>query len=306
MARLAARKLRISIEDVLVASTGTIGTYLPVKQIEKGIKGLALSQEHGHELARAIMTTDTSPKEIAGILEIGEKNVIIGGIAKGAGMIHPNMATLLCFLGTDASVDGDLLQAMLRRAVDVSFNMLTIDGDTSPNDTVVLLANGLAGNEMIRANTPQAETFQDALQNICVHLCKSMAGDGEGSTRLIEVTVEGAMTIADARIAARTVAGSPLVKTAIHGCDPNWGRVIVALGRSGAEVAGSKVDLYLGAICIMKEGHSQSFDVEQAKAILCRSEVPIRICLNLGTRMATAWGCDLSEEYVTINSTHTT
>jgi glutamate N-acetyltransferase/amino-acid N-acetyltransferase len=246
------------------------------------------------------------PKEIAGVLKIDGGKVIIGGIAKGAGMIHPNMATLLCFLSTDASVDGDLLQTALRSAVDGSFNMLTIDGDTSPNDTVILLANGLAGNKLIKAGTPEGEMFQDALQNICIQLCKSIAGDGEGSTKLIEVTVEGALTVSDARIAARTVAGSSLVKTAIHGRDPNWGRIIAALGRSGVEVVGSKIDLCLSGICIMKEGHSQPFSVDEARAALCRSEVSIKICLNLGVRKATAWGCDLSEDYVTINSTQTT
>jgi glutamate N-acetyltransferase/amino-acid N-acetyltransferase len=190
--------------------------------------------------------------------------------------------------------------------VDVSFNMVTIDGDTSPNDTVVILANGMAGNEPVRQGTAAGEAFAEALAEVCTHLARRVAADGEGAGKLIEVTVEGAMSVGDARVAARTIAGSPLLKAAVHGCDPNWGRVIAALGRSGAEIDGTKIDLFLDNICLMARGVPSAFDRDGAKAAMGRSEVPIRVCLNLADCTATAWGCDLTAEYVAINSEYTT
>ena len=306
MASLGAKKLGISAQDVLVASTGVIGMRLPMELISAGIEKVALSKEGGHELAQAITTTDTFAKERAVALDLGGMELIIGGIAKGAGMIHPDLATLLCFLATDAAIDAGFLERALRRAVDLSFNMLTIDGDTSPSDTLLILANGLANNRKIEEGSAAAKAFQAALNEVCIYLAKCIARDGEGATKLIEVAVEGALSAADARVAARTVACSPLVKAAVHGNDPNWGRIIAALGRSGAEIDGSKIDLFVNSICLMKGGSPQPFDENEVRGAMKGAEVPIKVCLNLGSYAATAWGCDLSEEYVTINSEYTT
>jgi glutamate N-acetyltransferase/amino-acid N-acetyltransferase len=305
MANLAAKKLGILAQDVLVASTGVIGTCLPLEPIRAGIERVTLSSEGGNELAVAITTTDAFPKQLAVTFNISGSEITIGGIAKGAGMIHPNLATLLCFLATDAAVNPDFLQLALRKAVDASFNMITIDGDTSPNDSVLLLANGLAGNEVIADGLP-AEMFQGALDEVCLYLARQVVKGGEGATKLIEVRVEGALSVAEARLAARAIASSPLVKTAVHGCDPNWGRIIAALGRSGSQVEEAKLDLFLADICLMEKGKPLPFDREKANAILGEDEVIIRLCLNLGDGAATAWGCDLSEEYVKINSKYTT
>jgi glutamate N-acetyltransferase/amino-acid N-acetyltransferase len=305
MARLAARRLGIEPQDVLVASTGVIGERLPIDLIGTGIERVVLSQEGGHELAQAILTTDTCTKEVAVAADDGE--FTIGGIAKGSGMIHPNMGTLLCFLATDAAIDARFLEKALGEAVDASFNMVTVDGDTSPNDTVLILANGASGMAgSIGEGTKQAEEFQAALTEVCNYLARRIASDGEGATRLIEVTVEGALTLADARVAARTIAGSPLVKTAVHGCDPNWGRIVAALGRSGAEIDGARIDLFLNDIRLVAGGSPHTFDEEKVRAAMRGAEVPIRVCLNLGDFAATAWGCDLSAEYVAINSEYTT
>jgi len=304
MADLAARNIGLSPEDVLVASTGVTGQRLPLKLIRDGIGQIALSADGGHELAKAIMTTDTVPKEVA--VSAGDNDFTIGGVAKGSGMIHPDLATLLCFLTTDARVDIDCLRASLRKAVDTSFNMVSIDGDTSPNDMVLIMANGLAGNELVTTGSEQAEVFQQALDQVCVYLARRIARDGEGATRLIEVTVSGAVSLEDARQAARTVVSSPLVKAAVHGNDPNWGRIIAAIGRSEVEVMESQIDLYLGDICLLKAGNPQSFDKNMAVRLLKKDEVAIGVNLNLGAATATAWGCDLSEEYVTINSEYTT
>ena len=303
MAKLVAEKLGLSTEDVLVASTGVIGVPLPMERIRAGIREVVLTKEGGHELARAIMTTDTFPKEIAMSVDAKPGEFTIGGVAKGAGMIHPDMATMLCFLTTDAVVDARFLQAALQKAVDVSFNMITIDGDTSPSDTVVILANGLAGTETI--NGRNGELFQEALDEVCLYLAKCVARDGEGATKLIEVTVEGALNEEQARLAARTIAGSPLLKAAIHGNDPNWGRIVAALGRSGAKVNERKLDVYLNDVCVMKQGSPVPFDRQELGTSLAGKEVSVRLYLNLGRGKAVAWGCDLSEEYVTINSAYT-
>jgi glutamate N-acetyltransferase / amino-acid N-acetyltransferase len=303
MARSVAEKLGLSTEDVLVASTGVIGVPLPMERIRDGIRKVVLTKDGGHELSRAMMTTDTFPKEIAISVDSKPGEFTIGGVAKGAGMIHPNMATMLCILTTDAVVDDRFLQAALQKAVDVSFNMITIDGDTSPSDAVVILANGIAGTETI--NGRNGELFQKALDEVCLYLAKCVARDGEGATKLIEVTVEGALNEEQARLAARTIAGSPLFKAAVHGNDPNWGRIVAALGRSGAKVNEMKLDVYLNDVCVMKQGSPVPFDRQELGTSLAGKEVSVRLYLNLGGGKAVAWGCDLSEEYVTINSAYT-
>lgn len=306
MTSIVARKLGIPVAEVLVASTGVIGVPLPMDRVRSGIERIVISRDGGHQLARAILTTDTNPKQIAVSTKIGTTKIAVGGIAKGAGMIFPNMATLLCFLTTDAKLDPRLAEWALRGAVDASFNMISVDNDTSTNDTVLLMANGLAGNQIIKDGTPEADAFKMALQEVCVFLAKRVVRGGEGATRLIEIRVEGALNEKDARLAARAVASSSLVKSAVHGADPNWGRVIAAAGRSGAEVDQSRVDLYLDEINLLKGGRPMSFDVEKARQVLKREEVPIRINLNLGKDVAVAWGCDLSADYVAINSAYAT
>jgi glutamate N-acetyltransferase/amino-acid N-acetyltransferase len=305
MAKLTAEKLDIHPERVLVASTGAIGVPLPMDRISAAIPRLKLTRKGGHDLCRAIMTTDTRPKEIAVQVDSKEGKFTVGGVAKGAGMIHPNMATILCFISTDALVTDDFLRAALHKAVDGSFNMITIDGDTSPSDCTFLLANGLAGNEPV--DFGNGEAFQEALKAACTHLAKSIARDGEGATKLIEVMVEGAEDQVWARQAARAVASSPLVKAAVHGNDPNWGRIVAALGRSGARVREDKLDVYLNEVCVMKQGSPSLFNKADMISALGKSgHVLMKLCLNLGDGKATAWGCDLSEEYVTINSAYTT
>jgi glutamate N-acetyltransferase/amino-acid N-acetyltransferase len=305
MAKLTAAQLGIASEAVLVASTGVIGVPLPMDKIRTGIPKIKATRGGGHDFCRAMMTTDTRPKELAVQVDSKGTKFTMGGVAKGAGMIHPNMATMLCFIATDAAVNADFLQAALHKAAEGTFNMLSIDGDTSPSDCVLLLANGLAGNEPIDFNN--GGTFQETLTAVCTHLAKSVARDGEGATKLIEVKVEGAEDQIWARHAARTIAGSPLVKAAIHGNDPNWGRIVAALGRSGARVSEDKLDVYLNDICVMRQGRPAPFSKAEMISTLSSSDnVLIRLCLNLGDGQATAWGCDLSEEYVRINSAYTT
>ncbi len=306
MAVLAANGIGVAPEDVLVASTGVIGQPLPMNLIRAGIGQIVLSPDGGHELAEAIMTTDTVPKETAVAIRVGRDKFTIGGVAKGAGMIHPNLATMFCFLTTDAAVDLDFLRSALRKAADISFNMISVDGDTSPSDTVLIMANGRAENKPISGGSQQADAFQQALDRVSIYLAKAIARDGEGATKLIEVTVNGAISTTEARLAARTVVSSPLVKTAVHGGDPNWGRIIAAVGRSGAEVVESKIDLYIGEVGVLKGGRPLPFSEPSVVQVFNQSEVPISVHLNLGKASATAWGCDLSKEYVTINSQYMT
>jgi len=306
MAKLTAEGIGILPEDVLVASTGVIGAPLPMKRITSGIEQVILSRDGGHELARAIMTTDTFAKETAVVVRAGDSKFTIGGVAKGSGMIHPDLATMLCFLTTDATVELDFLKKVLKKAVDISFNMISIDGDTSPNDMVLLMANGLALSEPLSAGSAQANAFQQGLEQVCLYLAKCIARDGEGATKLIEVTVSGAPTSAEARLAARMVVSSSLVKAAVHGADPNWGRVMAAVGRSGVEVVEAKVDLYISDIPVVKAGKPLPFNKRGIIQLLKGKEVSLSLNLNLGSGKATAWGCDLSEEYVTINSQYMT
>lgn len=305
-AYLAGQKLDISPDEVMVASTGVIGVNLPMDKIKEGIERITLSRNGGHELTRAIMTTDTRPKEIAVKVVCGNQEFTLGGTAKGAGMIHPNMATMLCFITTDALVQGDFLQTALKKAVDDSFNMISVDGDTSTNDTVLVMASGLARNTIIKQGSNCQEAFQQALNQVCVYLARSIAKDGEGATRLIEVRINGAASLNDARLLARTITNSYLVKSAVHGCDPNWGRIAAAAGRSGATMIEEQTDVYIGDICLFRSGRPLSFDKKLASSLLGKEEVLIRVDMNIGSFSATAWGCDLSEEYVVINSEYTT
>ncbi|MCX6002766.1 MAG: bifunctional glutamate N-acetyltransferase/amino-acid acetyltransferase ArgJ [Chloroflexi bacterium] len=304
MADLTAAKLGIRPSTVIVASTGVIGTGLPMERIKAGIEKADLSRNGGHRLARAIMTTDTRPKEIAVRAVDSTGHYTIGGIAKGAGMIHPNMATLLGFLATDAKVEAGFLQKALAAAVETSFNMITIDGDTSTNDMVSIMANGAASNELITEKN--GRVFQQALEYVCRFLACSIAADGEGATKLIEVSVEGAKNIAEARKIARTIAGSALVKSAIHGNDPNWGRIVAALGRSGTAMDEKKLDVFLQGEMVMQAGSPLPFKKDKLSRRLKTDKVTISVCLNIGKGNASAWGCDLSQEYVTINSDYTT
>ncbi len=304
MAGAAAFKLGIERNQVLVASTGVIGVELPIERIKKSIEKIRLSKEGGHKLARAIMTTDTHPKEIAIWVSDTNGHYIIGGIAKGAGMIHPNLATLLCFLTTDALIDRDFLKKALKNAVDLSFNIITIDGDTSTNDMVSIIANGAAENKMI--NEKNGKLFQEALNRVCRYLACSIAADGEGATKLIEVTVSGAKNTTDARKVVRAVAGSALVKAAVHGNDPNWGRIVAALGRSGAYFEEDKLDVFLQGVQVMEMGHPVHFEKVSLSKMMKKDKVNIAINLNIAGSNATGWGCDLSQEYVTINSSYTT
>jgi glutamate N-acetyltransferase/amino-acid N-acetyltransferase len=309
MARLAAEKLSLTLQDVVVASTGVIGWFLPMDRIRSALAGLRPSREGGLDFARAVMTTDTVPKSVAASLSYDGLRYLVGGCAKGSGMIHPQVATMLAFLTTDAPVQPDFLRESLRRAADASFNMMTIDGDTSPNDMVLALANGAAagpGDEPVGPGHCLAPLFQAALTQICTHLARELARDGEGASKLVEVRVEGAADEADARRAARAVAGSLLVKTAVHGCDPNWGRILTAAGYSGAQVREELCHLQLQGVCVFAGGLPEPFDDAALREALASPEVTIRLDLGLGSGAATAWGCDLTQDYVRINAAYTT
>ncbi|NLT93932.1 MAG: bifunctional glutamate N-acetyltransferase/amino-acid acetyltransferase ArgJ [Clostridia bacterium] len=308
MAEITAKALQIKTEDVVVASTGLIGVPLPMETIEKGIKEAAkvLAVEGGTDASEAIMTTDLVKKEVAVQLELGGKVVTIGAMAKGSGMIHPNMATMLGFITTDAAVEAGCLKKILKEAVNNSFNMISVDGDTSTNDMVVLMANGLAQNPVITVGGEYYGEFAAAINEICITLAKMIAKDGEGATKLIEVQVKGALTLEDARKAALAICSSNLVKSAVFGEDANWGRIITALGYSGAEVDPDKVDVYLGDLLMAKNGTGLSFDEEKAGRILKEKEVVIAVDLKLGNFEAKSWGCDLSYDYVKINAAYRT
>lgn len=304
----AAAALGIPEQFVLVSSTGVIGVKMPMEKVLPGIREAAnsLSPDGGALAAEAIMTTDTCPKEAAVSLKLGGKVVTIGGMAKGSGMIHPNMATMLCFITTDAAVSPACLKKALKYAVDRSFNLITVDGDTSTNDMALLLANGLAGNPEIDEEGPHYAAFRDGLTEVCTSLAVAVARDGEGATKLIEVEVKNAATMEDARLAARAVAGSSLVKAAVFGRDANWGRVLCAAGYSGAGFDPDRVDIFLGEEQVAKDGGSLIFSEERAQEILGRDTVKITIDLKIGAHNATAWGCDLSYDYVRINADYRT
>ena len=306
MTALAARVIGAKPDEVLIANTGVIGVQLPMPEIRTAMKKLVVKPDGGHDFEQAIMTTDTVPKEIAVTVKNGANSFTIGGIAKGSGMIHPNLATMLVFLTTDAVVTTAYLKKSLHDAAAISFNMISVDGDTSPSDTLLLLANGMAKNELITAKSSLAHVFQQALNQVCVYMAKAIARDGEGATKLIEINVKGAANLKEARQAARTIVSSNLLKAAVYGNDPNWGRVTAALGRSGAQLEEAKLDVYMGKIQVLKQGAPIPFDKVKAVNVLKQKEVPITVVLNIGAADATAWGCDLTEQYVKINAEYTT
>ena len=305
MTVLAAAVLGVTPSEMAVSSTGIIGVELPMGLIRNSVGEIEISRDGGHDFARSILTTDTVTKEIAVSFPVGGTTVTLGGCAKGSGMIHPNMATMLAYLTTDAEVDAAFLKETLSEVVKSTFNMIDIDGDSSTNDTVLLLANGAAG-VTVAQGTADGETFTAALLQVCTYLAREMVKDGEGASILIEVTVEGAESVTDARLAARSVASSILVKTAIHGRDPNWGRIIMAVGKSGAEVVEKSIGLYINDICIMEGGLPIPYFKESLVASMQGPEVRILVDLNLGSGAATGWGCNMSEEFVTFNSAYTT
>ena len=286
MTALAATQLGVSREEVLVASTGVIGTFIPLDKVAAGLARMQPDRNNGHAFARAIMTTDTTCKEIAVTATAGGCEFTIGAAAKGSGMIHPNMGTMLCFVTTDANVEQSFLAAALRRSVERTFNMITVDGDTSPSDTILVLANGLAGNAAFDRSSGAA--FEEALDYVCEHLAKAVAADGEGATRLLEVTVTGALSTEDARSAARTIASSALVKAAINGADPNWGRVVCAAGRSGATMKPDRVSMTLCGAPVMSQGMPVPFDDSALRKQLKADYVAVTVDLGLGDGCATA------------------
>ncbi len=300
----------IAAEDVLVASTGVIGMQMPMDRVEKGIQALvpALSdsREAAHEAACAIMTTDTKPKEVAVEIEIDGKTVRVGGMCKGSGMIHPNMCTMLSFVTTDLAISDALLKEALREDVKDTYNMISVDGDTSTNDTALLLANGQAGNAEITEKNEDYRSFCQALHYVNETLAKKMAGDGEGATALFEVKVVGADSKEHAKILAKSVITSSLTKTAIFGHDANWGRILCALGYAGVEFDPLKVQLYFestaGKILIAENGSGVTFSEEKATEILSQPEVTALVDMHMGEAEARAWGCDLSYDYVKINA----
>ena len=309
-ANAAAKALGIEADSVLVASTGVIGMQLPIDRIAKGVEAMAgelsSSLEAGTAAAQAIMTTDTVKKEIAVQIEIGGKTVTIGGMCKGSGMIHPNMCTMLSFVTTDADITKELLQEALSEDVKDTYNMVSVDGDTSTNDTVLLLANGLAGNPKITEKNEDYAAFKKALNYINTYLAKKIAGDGEGATALFEVKVIGALTKEDAVTLSKSVVTSSLTKAAIYGHDANWGRILCALGYSGVQFDPEKVDLYFeskaGKIKIIENGVSTGYSEEEATKILSEDEVTAIADIKMGEASAVAWGCDLTYDYVKINA----
>ena len=308
MAKLTADRLDLDPEQVLVGTTGVIGRYLPMDAIKPGIAEACgkLSPDGGADAARAIMTTDLVPKTAELEIELAGVNVRIGGMCKGSGMIHPNMATMLAYITTDAAVEPGLIRTIVKSIADRSFNQVTIDGDSSTNDTFLVLANGAAGNEPIRSGSPEAEQLETALLQVAQQLARAIARDGEGATKLITVKVTDAMSDADARMAARAVASSSLVKTAVHGGDPNWGRIVCALGYSGAELALDKLHLSVGGLVVFERGAGVNVDLSAVRRAFEQPEIEIVATLGLADGRAEAWGCDLSEEYVRINADYTT
>ena len=306
MTALAAAHVDVDAEEVLIGSTGLIGVELPMALVRQNLGNIMLSDDGGNLFARSIMTTDTHPKEVAVSTQIDGREIVIGGCAKGSGMIHPNMATMLSFVTTDAAVEPSFLQQSLKNAADTSFNMIDIDGDQSTNDTLVVLANGRAGGDEICGGTPAGENFQEALIYVCVELAKEMARDGEGATHLVEVTVEGARTLHEARLAARKIVSSLLVKAMIYGRDPNWGRVMMALGNSGIDFEETDVDIFVNEIHIVHEGMSIAYLKDAVVSSMSEEEVRIRVRVGLGEGTASAWGCDLTEGYVIENSAYST
>ena len=312
MAALVAEKTAVNASDVVVASTGVIGQPLSLDPIKSGMDELVskLSVEGGHEAALGIMTTDTIPKEVAVEFTCGGKVCRIGGIAKGSGMIHPNMATMLVFITCDVAISPAMLQKALSGDIQNTFNMISIDGDTSTNDMVTVLANGLAGNAEITSEGEDFTAFMQALNTVTVSLCRMIAGDGEGATKLLECKVSGAKSLAIAKTVAKSVICSSLLKAAMFGADANWGRVLCAIGYSGADVDVNKIGVSFksakGEISVCENGAGIEFSEEKAKEILLEKEIEILVALNDGDFSSTAWGCDLTYDYVKINGDYRT
>lgn len=294
--------------QVLVCSTGVIGRPLPMDRVLEGIRAAAtdLDVSGGMRAARAILTTDTVPKTAVTSTTLGNRRVAVGGMAKGAGMIHPDMATLLALVTTDAAAPAEVLQPLLRRVVDQTFNCVTVDGDTSTNDTVLLLANGAAGSRVTGADAASVAALEAAVLEVCQSLAEQIVADAEGATRYFYVAVRGAATAEEARAAARTVAASPLVKTAIYGGDPNWGRIVAALGRSGALFSLDRCSVRIGGLSVFETGAPAVVDLEAVRATFSRRRVDIEVDLGSGDAAGHAWGCDLSPDYVRINAEYTT
>lgn len=308
MATAVGTALNIPMDSVLVASTGVIGVALPVEKIETVLaaKSVMLTENGSPAAAKAIMTTDTFPKEVAVEIELGGATVRIGGIAKGSGMIHPNMATMLGFITTDAKIEQSLLQKAIALAGECSFNRITVDGDTSTNDTLFVLANGLAENPSITTANNDYLTFVQALTQVCLELAKMMARDGEGATKLVEINITGAKTEAEAVKVGKSVATSNLVKTALFGEDANWGRILAAVGYSGVKIDPEQILIYLGDLLVYQKGIGLVFNEAKAKGILSQKEILIKIDLGDGTESASVWTCDLSYDYVKINGSYRT
>ncbi len=309
-AEAAAKYLSVDAEGVLIGSTGVIGKQMPIDRLTAGIEVLAGKKndsiENGTEAAKAIMTTDTHEKELAVTIQVGGKTVTIGGMAKGSGMIHPNMCTMLAFVTTDAVITKEALQKALSEDVVDTYNMISVDGDTSTNDTALVLANGMAENPVIEYGTEDYQTFKEALHVINEYLAKQIAGDGEGATALFEVKVKGAENVEAAKVLAKSIACSNLTKTAIAGHDANWGRIVCAMGYSGAQFDPEKVDLFFeskaGKIQIAEDGVALDFSEEKATEILSQPEVTAIADVKIGDAEATAWGCDLTHGYIEINA----
>ncbi|MFB1049766.1 bifunctional ornithine acetyltransferase/N-acetylglutamate synthase [Paraliobacillus sp. JSM ZJ581] len=307
MRELIAKKLDIAIDDAAVASTGLIGEQLPMEKIRSGIERInPQDNSQANHFETAILTTDTKEKKVAVAFEIDGKVVTIGGAAKGSGMINPNMATMLGFITTDANVSQESLEQALKQHTSQSFNMITVDGDTSTNDMVLVLANGMAENRLLHQCHPEWDIFLEGLYIVCEVLAKEIARDGEGATKLVEVHVEGAVTDEAAQVVAKKIISSNLVKTAIHGSDPNWGRIITAIGYSGQILNPNEVCISLGVIDVVRNGMQVIFGEEAAKAYLSKDTITIHTKVGHGEGEAIAWGCDLSYEYVRINASYRT
>ena len=312
MSVLTANHLGVTADDIIVASTGVIGQPLSIEPIAAGLPALVegLSADGGKAAAEGIMTTDTVMKEVAVEFEVGGKTCRIGGIAKGSGMIHPNMATMLVFITTDCAIAPSMLQKALSGDIANTFNMVSVDGDTSTNDMVTVLANGLAGNETITAENEDFTAFMQALNTVTVDLCRKIAGDGEGATKLLECKVTGGKTLEIAKTVAKSVICSSLLKAAMFGADANWGRVLCAIGYSGADVDVTKIDVSFrscgGQVDVCRAGSGIPFSEEEAKQVLLQKEIEILVNLNDGAAASVAWGCDLTYEYVKINGDYRT
>ncbi|WP_175073373.1 bifunctional glutamate N-acetyltransferase/amino-acid acetyltransferase ArgJ [Terribacillus sp. AE2B 122] len=298
-------QLGIQVQHAAVASTGLIGVQLPMDKIMSGIHSIS-GEGKAEDFAQAILTTDTCTKQIAVSVEIDGVPITIGGAAKGSGMIHPNMATMLAFVTTDAVISAGVLENQLRKTTDKSYNMITVDGDTSTNDMVLVLANGKAGNKELNPNHPEWDKFCAAFQYVSQELAKKIARDGEGATKLVEVRVKQAQSSEEARKIGKSVVASSLVKAAVYGADPNWGRIITAAGYSGAAFSPEKISVWLGDVLVVQEGTPALFDETEASEHLKQDNVVITIDLQEGTGEATAWGCDLSYDYVKINASYRT